>query len=247
MRIAEQLQTIAENQLKVYDAGADHFGLKKTVKSISPLVLKNVHHKEHKISVDIKGASKTLIKTDSAFELSEFSIPLGTYAELKNVDEISISYSIYCSDVSNVGEFHHGVISYGAVDYFMYSNHDIVEGSNEFNNTFNPNQYLYDEEWGYGETPSDNDVISFVCWINTPPQEGTIFVENIKAIYTLTDYSSINISNGVDTFTFNENGIAKVKSISPETTLTLSDDNIEFGAEYFVDTANIIDSNKVLL
>jgi hypothetical protein len=43
---------------------------------------------------------------------------------------------------------------------------------------------------------------------------------------------NLTISNGNQEYLFNENGIAKVKSISPETTLTLNKNDVEFSATY---------------
>ena len=255
MRIAEQLQTIAENQPKVYDAGANHFGLKMTEHGTGTITLTNVHTKKHDIKVkvipenlvDLNSHSHSLgegvsiigdeIHVTGVGQYSTFQIYFGKQRDLQGKN---ITFSVTVDELN----WAHG---YGG-DFVLYNSNALdfgrlYIGLNDIGQTKTITAMVPESD--YLDEP-----LSLMFYMQDALLEGdSMIFKNIcveDSDHTV-DLSTLTVSNGIDTFTFNENGTAKVRSISPETTLALSDDNIEFGAEYFVDTTNIIDSNKVLL
>lgn len=243
--ISENLKTIAANEPRVYSAGANDFGMKKTVKGTSPLVLKNVHPKEHDITVKVdkpvnllpQGALRLVVTYDEGANLVMYEhIPL-------NGEDFSNKYFTLSFEVAELnlntskGQLNYG-IGYnpgdgGAIlsDTLTTINLSELTIGQKFEKTY------YVDDWptspcGLTFKGIDLDILEdYVVLDNLQLEFGEVATEYVPYL----NIESLTVSNGIDTSNFNENGVAKVKSISPETTLTLSDDNIEFSSSYFTD------------
>lgn len=92
MSIAEKLQTISENELKVYEAGKQHYGLKASVTGVKEITIENVN--EHKHNVPITLTSETI--TDfSNVNITARGKNLCDYTIIKNSVYSSQTVDIY--------------------------------------------------------------------------------------------------------------------------------------------------------
>ena len=115
MPIAEQLQTIAENQPKVYQAGADHFGLKMTKSGTGTITLTNVHTKEHDINVVLATIDGDPTEVTVSNGRTTYSFDAAGIAKVKSIspetiltlsrDDIEFSASYFASGLDGVLKF----------------------------------------------------------------------------------------------------------------------------------------------
>ncbi len=218
MSIAEKIITVAENIPKVYEAGINAFGFKKTFSGES-LEIENVNPTRHTVSAKL--SSKNLyaqLNQDIKID------PTKTYFLSSDVGTLArISFRMY--DVEG-NEITQNVTCYGF--YF-------VTASNKWMSSSNANKMNHPLKF----TGADRDKIAYIRFLDAYPnmqfEQGTVASQYAPYI---SDFSNIKlIVNGSDIYSSDEKGTVEEMTSAPTMNLISNTPGVIITAECFVDAS----------
>lgn len=255
MNLLEKLELVAENQVEVYEAGAETFGASETRQGVGQIVLENVHPQEHDIIVSVPETKNILDVTDGTILLnsSKHSAYPQMILPIKDIFNKYLTLSMEVEDCKFNTNFHLSIYVYTgagtAIENFYTHGFDFVfkPGAKLVVRPFRVTEfYEYTEESFLYVTFDTNDDLSddsFIKFKNIQLEFGETATEYEPCI----DLAKLTVSNGTQVINFTENCTASIKSISPKTTLTLNKSDVKLTADYFVDQTVIKNNLSKLL